>query len=55
LLGFQRIGRYAHAASGFGFGLSLVVVDFFLGAHARLGLAAAFGFGLADLPCALMA
>jgi hypothetical protein len=54
-VGVQRIGRYANAASGFGLGLSLVVVDFLLGAHARLGLAAAFGVGLADLPRSLMA
>jgi hypothetical protein len=51
----QRIGRYADAASGFGFGISIVVVDFFLRALARLGLAVAFGFGLADLPHSLLA
>ena len=53
--GVQRFGRDTHAASGFGLGLSLVVVDFFLSAHASLGLAAALGFGLADLPRSLMA
>ena len=30
-------------------------VDFLLCAHARMGLAVAFGFGLADLPRSLMA
>ena len=53
--GVQRFGRDTHAASGFGFGISLVLVDFLLGAHSVLGLAVAFGFGLADLPRSLMA
>jgi hypothetical protein len=51
----QRIGWYPDAASGIGTGVSLVLVDFLLGTHARLGLAVAFGFGLADLPRSLVA
>ena len=51
----QRIGRYADAASGVGFGLSHVLVDFLISAHASMGLAFAFGFGLADLPRSLVA
>jgi hypothetical protein len=51
----QRIGWYPDAASGVGIGFSLVLVDLLLGTHARLGLAVAFGFGLADLPRSLVA
>jgi hypothetical protein len=51
----QRIGRNADAASGVGFGLSLVLVDFLISAHASMGLAFAFGFGLVDLSCSFLA
>jgi hypothetical protein len=51
----QRFRQHTHAPSGFGPGVPIVVVDFFISAHAGMGLVVAIGLCLADLPCSLMA
>ena len=51
----QRIGWYKDAASDVGIGLSIVFMVIFCLAHASLGLALSFAFGLADLSGSVLA